>query len=61
MAVPRHRSSNARKNARRAHHAKNLKNATSCSFCGTPRLSHRICPSCGYYNNRPVLKREEEE
>ncbi len=60
MAVPRSRVSNQRKNTRRAHHAKKPKNATPCSNCGAARMSHRICPSCGYYNSRPVLRQEEE-
>ncbi len=59
MAVPRSRVSNQRKNSRRAHHAKKPKMATACSNCASPRLSHRVCPSCGYYNNRLVVKKEE--
>jgi large subunit ribosomal protein L32 len=61
MAVPRNRMSNARKNSKRAHHAKQPKNATACTQCGSARLSHRICPSCGNYNNRSVIKTEEKE
>jgi len=61
MAVPRNRTSNARKNARRSHHAKQPKHLGLCSNCGTPRPSHRICPSCGHYNGRAVIKRAEQE
>ncbi len=61
MAVPRNRSSNAAKNSRRAHHAKKPKNAVSCSECGTFRLPHRVCPSCGEYNGRKFAKQKEEE
>jgi large subunit ribosomal protein L32 len=61
MAVPRNRMSNARKNSKRAHHAKQPKHPTLCSHCGTPRLSHRVCSSCGYYGNRPVIHTEEKE
>lgn len=60
MAVPRSRVSNARKNSKRAHHAKKPKTCNSCTNCGTMRLSHRICPSCGFYNNRSILKKGEE-
>ncbi|MCH9626939.1 MAG: 50S ribosomal protein L32 [Chlamydiales bacterium] len=60
MAVPRSRSSNQRKNTKRAHHAKKAKNFISCPNCGAACLSHRICPSCGYYNNRPIFKQEAE-
>ncbi|MEZ5314932.1 MAG: 50S ribosomal protein L32 [Chlamydiales bacterium] len=60
MAVPRSRLSNQRKNTRRAHHEKKAKNIATCSNCGSPRLSHRVCSSCGFYNNRLVINREEE-
>lgn len=56
MAVPRHRTSHSKKNSRRSHHAKKPKSLSACSSCGTPRPSHRICPSCGQYNGRSVLK-----
>lgn len=61
MAVPRQRMSNARKNAKRSHHAKQPKQFTPCSNCGALRLSHRLCPACGFYNNRSVLKQKEEQ
>lgn len=61
MAVPRNRLSNARKNSKRAHHAKQPKQCTPCSNCGTARISHRVCASCGYYDNRSVIKQEEEK
>ena len=61
MAVPRNRMSNARKNSKRAHHAKQPKQATGCPNCGTPRLSHRLCVSCGQYNGRTLIKSEEKE
>ena len=54
MAVPRNRSSNARKNSRRAHHAKRPKNAMICSNCKGKRLSHTVCPHCGYYAGRSI-------
>ncbi|MCH9625431.1 MAG: 50S ribosomal protein L32 [Chlamydiales bacterium] len=59
MAVPRNRTSNARKNSRRSHHAKKPKHCSPCPNCGTARLSHRACASCGHYNSRSVLKIEE--
>lgn len=59
MAVPRNRSSNARKNNKRSHHAKKPVNATACPNCGTSRLSHRICPSCGHYRGKEIIKESE--
>jgi large subunit ribosomal protein L32 len=54
MPVPRNRMSNARKNSKRAHHAKSPKHLGSCSNCGSPTLSHRICPHCGFYDGKAV-------
>jgi len=61
VAVPRNRHSNARKNSKRAHHAKKEKHISVCSNCGKMHLSHRMCLSCGYYSGRAFLKEEETE
>jgi large subunit ribosomal protein L32 len=26
-----------------------------CSHCSSPRLPHRICPNCGYYDGHEVV------
>ncbi len=49
MAVPRNRLSNARKNSKRAHHAKRPKQLTVCASCQKPRLPHHSCQACGTY------------
>lgn len=59
MAVPRNRHSNARKNTKRAHHAKKPVQTTGCTNCGAPRKPHMICPSCGTYRGRVVVKTAE--
>ncbi len=59
MAVPRNRLSNARKNSKRAHHAKKPKATAACSNCGTSRLPHTICQSCGSYGDRIVVEKKE--
>lgn len=58
MAVPRNRLSNARKNSKRAHHAKKPKTLGSCKNCSSPKLPHVICPSCGFYAGRQVIAME---
>lgn len=60
MAVPRNRSSNARKGSRRAHHHKKTINFVSCSNCGNLTMTHRLCQECGSYNGRQVLNVETE-
>lgn len=52
MAVPRNRLSNARKNSKRAHHAKKRKILSVCSNCGISRLPHFSCKACGTYGDR---------
>lgn len=51
MAVPRNRSSNARKKSRRAHHALKERNIGICK-CGHHILPHRMCNACGLYKDR---------
>lgn len=55
MAVPRNRSSNARKNSRSAHSALKPKQPSNCSNCGKTKMPHRICPFCGYYGDKEVI------
>lgn len=50
MAVPRNRMSNARKNSKRAHHAKKPKHLSICAKCETPRRPHFSCLKCGAYS-----------
>jgi large subunit ribosomal protein L32 len=59
MAVPRNRHSNARKNSKRAHHAKKPQSAATCNNCQSVRMPHTICPSCGAYGDRIVLAKKD--
>lgn len=59
MAVPRNRTSNAKKNSRRSHMAKTPKNFSTCGNCGKEHIPHRVCASCGHYKNRSVYESEE--
>ncbi len=56
MAVPRNRTSNARKNSRRAHHAKKPKNIFECPNCKVYKVSHVACAACGQYDNVQVIQ-----
>lgn len=59
MAVPKRKVSKERKRKRRSHHALTTPNVVNCPECGESRLSHRACPSCGFYNGRKVFASEE--
>ncbi len=57
MAVPKRKTSKARRDKRR----NNLWKLTAptlvrCADCGEYKRPHRICPACGKYNGREVIK-----
>jgi len=27
----------------------------ACPNCEAPRIPHRVCPACGYYDGKPVV------
>lgn len=56
MAVPKKKTSQSRRGMRRSHHALTNANVQECPNCGAGRLSHHVCPSCGHYKGRQVLK-----
>ncbi len=61
MAVPKKKTSQARRDQRRAHHAMKNLTLTACPTCGSPRLPHRVCPKCGSYKGRTVVAVEATE
>ncbi|HKJ68774.1 MAG TPA: 50S ribosomal protein L32 [bacterium] len=54
MALPKRKSSKARRNKRRTHWTLKAPNVVECRQCHQPKLPHRACPNCGYYKGRPV-------
>jgi large subunit ribosomal protein L32 len=56
MAVPKRRTSKARRNKRRSHHARSPVQTSDCPNCGAPRQPHRVCPNCGYYKGTQVTE-----
>lgn len=45
---------------RRANHDKvSAPNIVPCPNCSAPMVPHRICPSCGFYNGKAVLKNND--
>jgi large subunit ribosomal protein L32 len=62
MAVPKRKTSKSKTASRKAQNTKKpVSRASSCPQCSAPALSHRACPSCGYYNGRQVLTVATEE
>ncbi|MDD5088518.1 MAG: 50S ribosomal protein L32 [bacterium] len=56
MPVPKRRTGKSRRDRRRSHHQLANPGLTTCTNCGATSQSHRVCPSCGYYNGRFVVK-----
>ncbi len=55
MPNPKRKVSKARRDKRRTHYKARVVGAATCPQCGAPKLPHRACPECGYYNGRKVL------
>jgi len=62
MAVQKRRQSKSRSAIRRAQVMKKTAPASvPCPRCGARKLSHRVCPGCGYYRDRTVIEHGEDE
>jgi large subunit ribosomal protein L32 len=59
MPNPKRRHSKARTGKRRAHDHLTTPGLATCPNCQEPKLSHRVCPRCGYYKGKPVVEVEE--
>ena len=56
MPNPKRKHSKARRDKRRSANSKMYAaNLATCSNCKKPRMSHRVCPFCGYYKGKPVI------
>jgi large subunit ribosomal protein L32 len=60
MAVPKGKTSRAKRDKRRSHHALGAGPRSNCPQCGEPKLPHRICANCGSYRGREVIQTDEE-
>lgn len=61
MANPKRRHSKARTRSRRSTWKLALPGTTLCPQCREPKLSHRVCRSCGHYDGRAVVAVKSEE
>jgi len=65
MANPKRRHSTSRQNKRRAHWKLRSPRLVLCPECKQPRLPHRVCAFCGYYNGIQIInvdkKKEKKE
>jgi len=65
MSVPKKKKSKSAVRKKRSHHALKKIKLVTCSHCHKQIQPHTICPYCGYYRGKEVikieLKRERKE
>ncbi len=57
MSVQQRRVSKSRKGMRRSHHFLEETKVMTCKNCGVNKLPHRVCPSCGVYNDKKIFNK----
>ncbi len=55
MPVPKRRVAKARGRKRRTHWKLSLPGIVDCPQCHEVKLSHRVCPNCGFYKGKEVI------
>ncbi|HPU01560.1 MAG: 50S ribosomal protein L32 [Firmicutes bacterium] len=58
MAVPKRKTSRARRDRRRTHWKLKAPHLVPCPQCYELKPAHRVCLKCGYYKNREAIKVE---
>ena len=58
MAVPKRKTSKARRDKRRANWKLLVPCMVACPNCGELKLSHRACKACGSYKGKEVVSVE---
>ena len=60
MANPKNRTSRTHRDQRRASSWRlSPPSLAECPQCHETKMPHRICPSCGYYRGREIVKQEK--
>lgn len=55
MAVPKKKTSKAKRDKRRTHYKLHNPGMSVCPQCGEIKLPHRACPNCGTYKDKQVI------
>ncbi len=61
MALPKKRHSSARGRRRRTHWKIAAMNLIPCPQCKEPKVPHRVCGACGYYNGTQAVEIKVKE
>ena len=61
MPLPKRRHSKQRGRKRRTHWKLEAPGLVECPHCHAPKLPHRVCPGCGWYGGKEVMKVGKKE
>lgn len=62
MAVPKRKTSKARRDSRRANSFKlEAPNLSACPSCGALKAPHTVCKACGKYDGEQVIDMDKKE
>ncbi|MBI4233375.1 MAG: 50S ribosomal protein L32 [Chloroflexi bacterium] len=59
--LPKKQLSKAKQRRRAAHYRIRAVGLSRCPQCQSAKLPHHVCPTCGYYRGREVVKVREEQ
>jgi large subunit ribosomal protein L32 len=54
--LPKKKTSQSRQGKRRSHLKLTPPALDTCPHCHSQKLAHHVCPNCGWYNDREVIK-----
>jgi len=58
MPNPKRRHSRQRRDKRRTNWKIKSRSLAKCPRCKSAKMPHRVCPTCGHYKDREVVKTE---
>ena len=61
MATPARRTGKTAKRLRRSHYKITVTGAATCPNCGELIKQHTVCPHCGYYDGKQVIKGKDSK
>lgn len=61
MAHPKRKHSHSRTRKRRTHQTVDAPLLVACTECKRLKPAHRVCPFCGFYAGREIVKVEKKE
>ncbi len=59
-AVPKNKRSKAKRNTKRNSFKLSVLSIMECPRCRAKKIAHRVCQSCGYYDNKEIIKLEKK-